>query len=71
MKDTTNEGSCGVCRWIAPLILAVTSLLLLLLNLGVEMGVFGEWVMQWWPAGLFLYAVSGFCPCKGGCSCSK
>lgn len=59
-----GNGMCGVCRWVAPLILAVTALLLLLVNLGVGMGAFGEWIMQWWPAGVLLYALAGFCPCK-------
>lgn len=56
-------GKCMVCRWVAPAILALTSLLLLLVNLDVDMGAFGEWVMTWWPAGVLLYAISGFCPC--------
>lgn len=58
-----KDGLCGVCRWIAPAILAVTSLLLLLISLGVDMGGFGVWVMKWWPGGVFLYAIAGFCPC--------
>ena len=61
---------CPVCRWVAPLILALTALALLLVNLGVDLGSLGEWVMKWWPAGVLLYAISGFCPC-GSCSCSK
>lgn len=62
-----KEGNtCGVCKWIAPLILAVTALLLLLVQLGTidPTMAFGMWVAKWWPAGVFLYAVSGFCPCK-------
>ncbi len=59
-------GKCVACRWVAPLILAATSLALLLVYLDVNMGAFGEWVLTWWPAGLFLYAISGLCPC-GDC----
>ena len=62
-----KEGMCGVCRWVAPLILAATALLLLLVNLGVDMGSVNDWVEKWWPAGMFLYAVSGFCPCRSCC----
>lgn len=63
-----KEGLCGVCRWVAPLILAVTALLLLLVgSLGVEMGAFGEFVMKWWPGGVLLYALAGFCPCRSNC----
>ncbi len=69
-----KESKCPACRWVAPAILAVTALALLLVNLGVDLGSFGDWVMKWWPAGVLLYAVSGFCPCgSGGCcgSCKK
>ncbi|MDA1061278.1 MAG: hypothetical protein O3B47_05840 [bacterium] len=62
-----KDGSCCHCRWIAPLILSVTMLLLLLLNLGVSMGGFGEFVANWWPGGVLLYALSGFCPCHKSC----
>ncbi len=62
-----KDGACGVCRWILPLLLAVTALLLLLVNLGVVTGGFGEWVASWWPLGVLLYAVGGFCPCKSCC----
>ncbi|MBI5754144.1 hypothetical protein HZA40_03320 [Candidatus Peregrinibacteria bacterium] len=64
-------GKCVACRWIAPLILALTALaLLLVVSLGVDMGGFGIWIMKWWPAGVLLYAISGFCPC-GDCECRK
>lgn len=63
-------GKCGVCRWIAPGILALTALLLLLVSLGVDLGSFGGWVTKWWPAGVLLYAISGFCPC-GDCECKR
>lgn len=62
------KGLCAVCRWVAPLILAVTALLLLLVNLEVNMGLtFTEWLMTWWPAGVLLYALAGFCPCRSCC----
>ena len=62
-----SNGLCTVCRWVAPLILGVTALLLLLVNLGVEMGAFSDFVMKWWPAGILLYAVSGFFSFRGCC----
>lgn len=54
------------CCYLKNIILFVVGLLLLLVNLGVGMGVFGEYVVQWWPAGLVLYAVLGFF-CGGVC----
>lgn len=59
-----KDGLCGVCRWVAPLILSVTMLLLLLLSLEVSLGSFGEFVTKWWPGGVLLYALAGFCPCR-------
>lgn len=64
-----KNGICTTCRWVAPAILAVTALLLLLFDLGVFTGTFAEWVATWWPAGLLLYALAGFCPCRGDSCC--
>lgn len=62
---------CTVCRWIAPLVLLVTAVLLLLVNLGVLTGGFATWMTSWWPLGVGLYALSGFCPCKKDECCGK
>jgi len=68
-----HGGLCGICRWVLPLILSLTAFFLLLVNLGALTGDFGNWVARWWPAGLLLFAIGGFCPCpgrKGNC-CPK
>ncbi|MBI2634332.1 hypothetical protein HYW82_01515 [Candidatus Peregrinibacteria bacterium] len=58
-----SNGLCAVCRWVAPFILLATAGLLLLVNLEVLTGSFATFVGSWWPLGIGLYALAGFCPC--------
>lgn len=59
-----SNGLCTVCRWVAPIILLATGVLLLLANLEVLTGAFAGYVDKWWPLGLGLFALAGFCPCR-------
>lgn len=63
-----KNGTCLNCRYLAPAVLTITALLLLLLDLKIITGPFAQWVAVWWPAGLLLYALMGFCPCRDNCS---
>ena len=54
---------CGICKFVGWL-LGLVMLLLLLVNLGVDLGGLGPWIETWWPAAFVLMVLVKQCPCK-------
>ena len=57
MKNCT---CCGLKHWL----LALAGLLLLLPNIGVDLGGFAAVVTDWWPVALLVYGGCGIVGCN-------